>query len=133
MGARTSQATRAAFSSCAGDDVQLSGDSSAGAVEMRAIGCETNEGESCAVHEVEFVDSMLPSYNVLAAGAAPPTSVEANACDCPGGCMGEACELEQTPSVGPRTGMVWLGDQSGSFDCAAVRSAVEAAYPGVEF
>jgi hypothetical protein len=133
MGARTSHATRAAFSSCAADDAQLSGHSSAGAVEMRAIGCETNEGEPCDRYEVEFVDSMLPTYNVLAAGAAPPTTVEANACDCPAGCSGEACELEQTPSVGPRAGMVWLGEDSGSFDCAAIRSAVEAAYPGVEF
>lgn len=75
---------------------------------------------------------MLQSFKILAAAEAPPTTVDANACDCPGGCTSEACVLDQTPSLGPRTAMVWLGEESGSFDCADVRSAVEAVYPGTQ-
>jgi hypothetical protein len=118
----------ASIAACAEDTASLSPSSSADTIALRAGGCSTDE-QPCDDGSVEFVDSMLPEYLILAAGEAPPT-MELNPCYCAGGCNGEPCALDPTPSVGPRTAMVRLGDAAGSIDCAAVRAAVENEYPG---
>ena len=132
-GARIRQAPRAAFEACGTDLARLSGNSSATSIDFRVVDCEINDGPSCSIPETQFVDSLLPSYTVLGSGAVPPASVQADACDCSGGCAGAACPLDQTPSLGPRTAMVWLGPESASFNCEDVRDAAEAAYPGTSF
>jgi hypothetical protein len=108
------------------------GASDADYVDSRVAGCKTNKGNTCEVAAVEFVDSAAPNYKILDLGATPPADVMQSACECPGGCAGAACPLDQTPSVGARSAVVRLGDAGGSFDCAAVRAAVEAQFPGTD-
>jgi hypothetical protein len=132
-GARIRQAPSAAFEACGTNMARLSGNSSATSLDFRAVDCELNDGPSCSIPETQFADSLLPNYTVLANGAVPPTSVQADPCECSGGCTGSACSLDQTPSLGPQTAMVWLGPASASFDCEDVREAAEAAYPGTSF
>jgi hypothetical protein len=108
------------------------GDSDADYVDSRVAGCVTNKGTTCDVAAVEFVDSAAPNYNILDKGAAPPATIMQSACECPGGCGGAACPLDQTPSVGGRSAVVRLGDAGMNFDCAAVRAAVEGEFPGTD-
>lgn len=108
------------------------GASDADYVDSRVAGCKTNKGNTCEVAAVEFVDSAAPNYKILDMGTAPPADIMQSACECPGGCGGAACPLDQTPSVGARSAVVRLGDAGGSFDCAAVRAAVEGQFPGTD-
>jgi hypothetical protein len=108
------------------------GASDADYVDSRVAGCKTNKGTVCDVAAVEFVDSAAPNYKILDVGQAPPAEFMQSACECDGGCGGAACPLDQTPSVGARSAVVRLGDAGGSFDCAAVRAAVEGEFPGTD-
>jgi hypothetical protein len=53
-----------------------------------------------------------------------------SSCECPDGCAGAACPLDQTPSLGARSALVRLGNEDESFDCAAVRNAAFPAFAG---
>jgi hypothetical protein len=99
------------------------GDSTVEFVDSRVWDCTLNDGSACMPAQATFVDSAAPNYNILAKGAAPPTTVMRSSCECPNGCLGEGCPLDQTPSVGARSALVRLGDADGTFDCAAVRGA----------
>jgi hypothetical protein len=46
---------------------------------------------------------------------------------------GDACPLDQTPSLGARSAIVWLEDESAALDCEAIRTAVEAMHPDDDF
>jgi hypothetical protein len=98
------------------------GDSQAEFVDSRVVGCtkkEPGDGmpeSDCAITDAQFVDSSAPIYNVIAKGNAPPTDVLKPATQGGG-------PLDQTPSAGPRSALVRLGDAGGTFTCADVRAA----------
>jgi hypothetical protein len=133
VGMRVELSAAGAIAACSEDTATLVGRSSAESMALRAGGCVRNDGMPCTGGDTLFVDSMLQSYSILAVGAVPPPAVIANPCDCASGCAGDACPLDQTPSAGPRTAMVRLGDVDDAIDCAAVRTAIESAYPGTGF
>jgi hypothetical protein len=106
------------------DCMSGAGDATADSVDSRVWDCTLDNGTPCAPAEAEFVDSAAPNYNILAKGAAPPTTVLRSACECPGGCLSlTGCPLDQTASKGPRSALVRLGNSDQTFDCAAVRAA----------
>jgi len=108
------------------------GDSDADYVDSRVAGCKLNDGTDCDIAGVEFVDSAAPNYKILDKDAVPPSTVMQSSCECPGGCGGAACPLSQEPSKGARSAVVRLGDAGESFDCATVRSMVDAQFPGTD-
>ncbi|MDH5674671.1 MAG: hypothetical protein OEZ06_21265 [Myxococcales bacterium] len=95
------------------------GDSQAEYLDSRVWSCELSDGNPCADAHAQFVDDNAPTYNVLKKGEAPPVDVMIPATQGGG-------SLDQTPSAGPRSSLVRLGDIGQTFDCAAVRNA---AYP----
>jgi hypothetical protein len=98
------------------------GDSTAEFVDSRVIGCTKKmpgAGQAdmpCTITDAQFVDSSAPNYNIIAKDGAPPTTVMK-----PGTQGGGP--LDQTPSAGPRSALVRLGNLGEQFDCAAVRNA----------
>lgn len=109
---------------------QGKGASDADYLDSRVTGCKLNDGTECTIDNVKFVDSSAPMYNILDEGTMPPSTVMASSCTCPGGCAGAGCPLDQTPSKGSRSAVIRLGDIGEQFDCTAVRTAVENAFPG---
>ena len=101
-------------------------DAQASSIDLRVWDCSLSDGLQCAGSEIAFVDSIVPSYRLLSRGEAPPADVLRSACECDGGCGGTRCPLDQSPSTGPRSTFVRLGDpmQADSFDCADVRLAL---------
>jgi len=99
------------------------GDSTAMFVDSRVWGCTLNNGTECMPAQAAFVDSAAPNYNILAKGATPPSTVMRSTCECPGGCTGAACPIDQTASKGPLSALVRLGNADESFTCADVRNA----------
>ena len=82
--------------------------------ESRLINCKLKNGMRCDDAGANFVDQNLPNYHVLAAGAVPPAEwkhvlPEADA------------KLDRTPSVGPRSSVVRLGDIGTAATCAQIR------------
>ena len=94
-----------------------SGDSTAEALDSRVWDCTKTDGTACAPAESAFVDESAPDYNILNKDEAPPTSVTVPATQGGG-------PLDQTPSIGPVSELVRLGNIGESFDCAAVRAAL---------
>jgi hypothetical protein len=92
------------------------GDSTADFLDSRVFDCTKTDGMPCELAEAGFVDEQAPTYNILKKGMAPPTTVEKPATQGGG-------PLDQTPSKGPRSSLVRLGDLSGNFTCADVRGA----------
>jgi hypothetical protein len=95
-------------------------------LDSRVFDCIQVDGTPCDLPQAKFVDEQAPNYHILKKGEKPPTTPEyvlKSSCECPGGCLGEACPLDQTPSVGARSALVRLGDLDETFDCAAVRGA----------
>lgn len=130
IGLRTRLGGGGLIDTCAAGTAQGKGASDADYLDSRVAGCKLNDGTECTIDNVKFVDSSAPFYNILDMGAAPPSTVMSSSCDCPGGCAGEACVLDQTPSAGSRSAVIRLGDAGQPFDCATVRNAVETAFPG---
>jgi len=98
-------------------------DAMASEVSLRAIDCVATDGNPCQPAQAQFVDENLPYYNVLQANAAPPavdprTGVDVLLPQAQGGGL-----LDQTPSVGPRSAMVRLGDIGTPFNCGDVSGA----------
>jgi hypothetical protein len=92
------------------------GDSNAEFLDSRVLDCSKTDGSACMPDEAAFVDEQAPTYNILKKGTAPPTDVTKPATQGGG-------PLDQTPSVGPRSALVRLGDLGGNFTCADVRNA----------
>jgi hypothetical protein len=92
------------------------GESVAEFLDSRVLDCQRTDGVNCMAAEATFVDESAPVYNILAKGAAPPTTVEKPATQGGG-------PLDQTPSVGTRSALVRLGDIGQTFNCADVRNA----------
>jgi len=132
VGLRLQLGASGSILSCGGGDAAILGASSADSLSLAITSCVLNDGSSCAANEAEFLRAMVDPYSILDEGDAPPPAAMANPCDCPDGCAGPTCPLDQTPSRGPRSAMVRLGDAraNAAFDCSAVRSAVETAFPG---
>jgi hypothetical protein len=133
VGLRTQLSASGSVSSCGRESASIIGASSADSIALGVASCVRNDGTVCNESEIELTASMMEPYNILAEGDAPPTTVLASPCDCTDGCTGEACPLDQTASVGPRSALVRLGDADQAFDCASVRDALAAAYPGTAF
>jgi hypothetical protein len=99
------------------------GDAMAVYMDSRVFDCIATDGSPCELEQSTFIDENAPNYNILAKGAAPPTDKMRSSCECPDGCLGAGCPLDQTPSAGPRSAIVRLGGLDENFDCAAVRNA----------
>ncbi|MDH5671249.1 MAG: hypothetical protein OEZ06_03815 [Myxococcales bacterium] len=94
-------------------------------VQSRAWGCMVQAGtfdlggppagpnEPCTAAQAAFVDENLPIYHILAAGEIPNPAL-----------MG----IDTSPSIGPETRMVRLGDLDFPASCAEVRSAAFPAF-----
>jgi hypothetical protein len=83
--------------------------------ESRLIDCKLKNGTKCASMDANFVDQNLPNYHVLAANAVPPAEwkhprAEADA------------KLDRTPSAGPRSSVVRIGDIGSAATCAQIRT-----------
>ena len=64
--------------------------------------------------ERDFVDNSAPNYHILKAGEKPPADVIDPLTGDP---------IDQTPSVGAKSGLVRLGDLGSDVSCAQVRGA----------
>jgi hypothetical protein len=92
-----------------------SGDSTAEFLDSRVIGCERTDNQPCTLPQAQFVDGRAPFYNILLKDQAPPPNVRT---------MGaNSMPLDPTPSAGPRSALVCLGDEGQTFPCADVRNA----------
>jgi len=90
--------------------------------ESRAINCVTTNGADCTLDEAEFVDKNNPLFHVLQVGQTPPANwkharAEADA------------TLDRSPSKGPQSSVVRLGDLGGTKTCADVRATMFPAIP----
>jgi hypothetical protein len=90
--------------------------------ESRTIDCVMDDGTKCPPDGANFVDQNVPVFHVLQVGQTPPASwkharAEADA------------TLDRTPSKGPQSSVVRLGDLGGAATCANVRDAMYPALP----
>jgi len=108
---------RAGARASIGADCQSgSGECEASWVDMRAWDCSLTDGSPCSAAGAQFVDEQMMDFQVLRKDEAPPPSVTVPATQGGG-------PLDQTPSPGPLSSIVRLGDTTGSFSCADVRAA----------
>jgi hypothetical protein len=99
------------------------GDATAEFLDSRVWDCIGTDKMACTPDQAKFIDEQAPEYKILKKDEKPPTTVMKSSCECAGGCTGDACPLDQTPSKGARSAIVRLGDLNQDFDCAAVRAA----------
>ena len=92
------------------------GRASGGQVELRAYGCRTSANAACTSDQARFVDEQLMTYQILAAGTAPPQDVARPVSQGDG-------PLDQTASAGPRAAIVRMGPLTTAFTCAQARAA----------
>lgn len=92
------------------------GDSTADFLDSRVIGCVQSDGMNCPFAAQGFVDSVAPVYHILNIGEAPPADLLRPQTQGGG-------PLDQTPSIGPRSALVRIGDLGQSFACDAIRNA----------
>jgi hypothetical protein len=131
IGLRTRLGGGGDIAECTATSAHGAGASDAEYLDSRVIDCKLNDGMPCTLDNAKFVDSSAPTYNILQAGESVPEGVLKGACEC-GDCLGEGCPFEVVPSKGSRSAVVRLGDVGMPFDCAAVRTAVDAQYPGTD-
>lgn len=131
--ARTQVSLGSWLDGCSTDEASGMAELAASSVGLSIEACVLSDGTACSAEEREYVDAQMPAYRILDQGSAPPLDALASPCDCPGGCGGDACLLDQTSSLGTRSAIVWLEDESADLDCEAIRSAVDTAYPGSSF
>ena len=94
------------------------------AIDSRVFDCVTTDAKKpCMPAQAMFVDNSAPNYHILKKGEVPPADIKQPVCQCPGGCNGAACGLDATPSKGPISTLVRLGDLGMDVNCAAVRAA----------
>lgn len=109
--------TRLGGSGAIGPDCMSgAGAASAMGFESRTFDCVTKTDAACTPAQSEFVDKNNPSYNVLQVGEMPPAdwmhpSAAADAV------------LDRSPSKGPQSSVVRLGDLGQDFTCEQVRGA----------
>jgi hypothetical protein len=116
LGVRLSVGGEGAIAECSAT-ANGQGAATANAPDSRVAGCfNATTGDPCTVDEATFIDTNLPIYNVLAAGAAPPTTVVKRFVHGGG-------PIDQEPSDGPRTRVVRIGNVGDQFTCAQVRGA----------
>jgi hypothetical protein len=85
-------------------------------IALRVLDCTEDDGSPCTAAGATYVDQMLPSFHVLAAGEAPPATwrdprAQANAA------------LDRSPSAGPQQTALRLGDANDQLGCGDVRAA----------
>jgi hypothetical protein len=90
------------------------GDSVAEHLDSRVVDCVLVDGKPCTPAQSKFVDDSAPNWNILKKGEHPPATVVT---------MRDKKPIDQTPSMGPRSSMVRLGDTGDAVDCAAIRGA----------
>jgi hypothetical protein len=84
--------------------------------ESRTIDCVMKDGSKCPDGDVNFVDQNVPIFHVLKAGEVPPANwkhsrPEADA------------KLDRSPSKGPQSSVVRLGDLGSTVSCEMTRNA----------
>jgi hypothetical protein len=95
------------------------GSATAMGFESRTLDCITASGAACTPAQSEFVDKNNPNYNVLQVGQMPPA-------DWKHPTAAADMALDRSPSKGPLSSVVRLGDLGQQFSCEQVRGA---AYP----
>lgn len=98
------------------DCMSGTGSATAMAFESRSLDCVTSTGDACTPAQSEFVDKNNPSYNVLQAGETPPADWKHPTADAD-------MALDRSPSAGPVSAVVRLGDLGQDFTCEQVRGA----------
>jgi hypothetical protein len=115
--------TRMGGSGVIADDCQSgAGSAEADDILNRIYACARPDGNDCTPEQVAFIDLNTPKYHVLQAGETPPASwthsrAEADAA------------LDRTPSAGPQSSVVRLGDLGTAITCQQVREAAYPAFP----
>jgi hypothetical protein len=99
------------------------GDAVAGdTIPARVIDCTKGDGNPCAPADATFIDTNTPLYHVLKKGEVPPAEWKH-----PNDANKDAL-LDRSPSVGPRSSVVRLGDLGTMKSCADVRGAAFPAF-----
>jgi hypothetical protein len=84
--------------------------------ESRVIDCVMKDGSKCTPDGSEFVDKNTPAFHVLQVGQMPPANWKH--------ARPEAdMLLDRSPSKGPQSSVIRLGDLGGAVTCAQVRGA----------
>jgi hypothetical protein len=84
--------------------------------ESRTLDCVGSDGTACTPDQSTFIDENNPNYNVLQVGGTPPADWKhpTPAAD---------AKLDRSPSKGPLSSVVRLGDLGQTFTCDQVRMA----------
>jgi hypothetical protein len=85
-------------------------------LKLRAVGCVLRNDAACSGADVDFLDTIMPVFNILSSGATPPV-----------GWVHEVAAkdglLDRSSSQGGRSSLTRLGDIGSSSTCAMVRGA----------
>lgn len=97
------------------DCMSGAGAAEADGFDSRLFDCKLKNGMPCLAADSQFVDKNLPNYKVLQVGETPPAAwvhprAEADAL------------LDRTPSKGPRSSVVRIGDLDQSVSCEQIRA-----------
>jgi hypothetical protein len=100
--------------------------------ESRAFACVMKDGSKCSEtggdsDGIGFLDKNVPVFHVLKAGETPPAKWKHT--DALGNTRPSDAKLDRSPSKGPQSSVIRLGELNQSFACDAVRSA---AYPAIK-
>ena len=98
------------------DCMSGAGESTAEALDSRVWGCVRTDDAPCDAAQAAFVDESAPNYNILNKGETVPDSVMTLA--------GSSDVIDRSPSIGPISEVLRLGDLGESYSCADVRTAL---------
>jgi hypothetical protein len=100
-----------------GTDCQgAAGALNAGDVSLRALDCAMRDGTPCTAAGATFVDRRMPTFHVLQPGETPPTRWKHPRRDAD-------AQLDRSPSLGPQSTTVRLGELADNLGCADARAA----------
>jgi hypothetical protein len=99
------------------DCLSGAGNATAMGFESRSLDCVTKDDAACTPAQSEFVDKNNPNYHVLQVGETPPAEWKhpTAAAD---------MALDRSPSKGPQSAVVRLGDLGANVTCEQVRNAM---------
>jgi hypothetical protein len=88
-------------------------------VEMRVLDCAMMDGKPCNAAGATFVDQNVPVFHALAAGETPPPTWRHQRRDAD-------LLLDRSPSAGPQSRWLRLGDLADDLPCTSIREAFPA-------
>jgi hypothetical protein len=97
------------------------------AIQSRATTCILNTDALCSDAQIEFVDKNVPNYHILQKGGTPPAAPMWGTHNRPE--AKTALDAARTPSKGPLSSVVRLGDLGMAASCADIRNANYPAFP----